>query len=179
MRVETQPSAELGEAVDAALYVNHPYGDPVIGWPNEIAGLTFEDALSFYRDFYHPGNAVLVIAGDVSVDDIRALAAETYGAIPGGEQPITRDRPEAQRLDSDRTSELRDPRVNQPSTQVNWLVPSYIPPRRARRRPSTCWPKSSAAPTPAGSTPRWCATTGSPPPPVPGTSRAPSMTRVS
>lgn len=125
MRVETQPSAELGEAIDAALYVNHPYGDPVIGWANEIAGLTFEDALSFYRDFYRPGNAVLVIAGDVSVDEIRTLAAETYGAVAGGEPPLERRRPEAQRLDANRMVELRDPRVNQPSTQLNWLVPSY------------------------------------------------------
>jgi zinc protease len=124
-RVETQPSAELGEAVDSALYVNHPYGDPVIGWPDEIAGLTFEDALAFYADFYRPGNAVLVIAGDVSVDEIRTLAAETYGQIPDGQPPLERNRPLAQRIDADRTIELRDARVNQPSTQVNWLVPSY------------------------------------------------------
>lgn len=125
MRVETQPSAELGEALDAALYVNHPYGAPVIGWPNELASLSFEDALNFYHANYRPGNAVLVVAGDVSADEIKTLAQETYGTIADGEPPLARHRPEAQRLDANRIVELRDPRVNQPSTQVNWLVPSY------------------------------------------------------
>jgi zinc protease len=125
MRVETQPSAVLGEAVDAALYVNHPYSDPVIGWPNELATLAFDDALDFYHANYRPGNAVLVIAGDVTTDEIRTLAEATYGTIADGAPPLERHRPQAQRLQADRTVELRDARVNQPSTQINWLVPSY------------------------------------------------------
>ncbi|MCF3931885.1 insulinase family protein [Acuticoccus sp. M5D2P5] len=124
-RIETRPSAELGEALDATLYVNHPYGDPVIGWPDELANLTFEDALNFYRSFYRPGNAVLVIAGDVTEDEIRSLAQDTYGQIADDLGTFDRDRPKAQHLRSDRLVELRDPRVSQPSTQTAWLVPSY------------------------------------------------------
>ncbi|UOM33365.1 pitrilysin family protein [Acuticoccus sp. I52.16.1] len=125
MRVDTQPSAELGEAVDAALYVNHPYGDPVIGWADEVANLTFEDAINFYHDFYRPGAAVLVIAGDVTEDEIRRLAADTYGAIADDAGPFVRSRPPVQKLRADRLVELRDPRVTQETTQVSWVVPSY------------------------------------------------------
>lgn len=125
MRVETQPGAELGEAVDAALFVNHPYGDPVIGWPDEVAALTHEDAMAFYRANYRPGNALLVIAGDVTAEEVRRLAQETYGAIPDGEPAEPRRRPKVQKLRADRLVELRDPRVTQSSTQIGWVVPSY------------------------------------------------------
>jgi zinc protease len=125
-RVETRPGALLSEAFDAALFVNHPYGVPVIGWGNEIASLTHEDAIDFYRDHYRPGNAILVVAGDVTVEEIRELAGETYGAIVDTEGFVPRERPRAQPLPADRLVELRDPRVAQPSTRIAWLVPSYI-----------------------------------------------------
>ncbi|MEM6762200.1 MAG: pitrilysin family protein [Pseudomonadota bacterium] len=124
-RVETRPSAELGEAMDAALFVNHPYGDPIIGWPEEVAALTHEDAIDFYNDHYRPANAVLVVAGDVSVDEIRTLAADTYGKVPDDKPTAIRARPQAQKLRADRTVVLEDPRVRQSSTQTAWLVPSY------------------------------------------------------
>ncbi len=125
MRVDTQPSSELGEAVDAALYVNHPYGDPVIGWADEVSNLTFEDAINFYHDFYRPGAAVLVIAGDVTEDEIRDLAADTYGKVEDTAGPFERARPPVQKLRASRLVELRDPRVTQETTQVSWVVPSY------------------------------------------------------
>ena len=65
-RVANSPAARLGEDVMAALYLNHPYGKPVIGWRHEIETLTREDALAFYRRFYTPDNAIVVVAGDVS-----------------------------------------------------------------------------------------------------------------
>ncbi|RAH99505.1 peptidase M16 [Acuticoccus sediminis] len=125
MRVETQPSAELGEAVDATLYVNHPYGDPVIGWADEVAALTHEDAINFYHSFYRPGAAVLVVAGDVTEDEIRTLAENTYGKIADDAGPFLRHRPAVEKLRADRLVELRDPRVTQETTQVSWIVPSY------------------------------------------------------
>ncbi|MEM8553163.1 MAG: pitrilysin family protein, partial [Pseudomonadota bacterium] len=124
-RVETRPGAELGEAMDAALFVNHPYSDPIIGWPDEVANLTYRDALQFYVDHYRPKNAVLVVAGDVNADDIRTLAQETYGTIPDTAAPPVRERPQAQKIRADRTVVLNDARVRQPFTQVGWLVPSY------------------------------------------------------
>ena len=82
MRVANNPEARLGEQIEAALYLNHPYGRPVIGWRQEIEKLDREDALAFYRRFYTPNNAILVVAGDVTADEVRALAEETYGKVP-------------------------------------------------------------------------------------------------
>src|SRR5580692_10851410 len=65
MRVANNPGARLGEAMEAALYLNHPYGRPVIGWRHEIEKLNRDAAMAFYRRFYAPNNATLVIAGDV------------------------------------------------------------------------------------------------------------------
>src|SRR3954463_8054745 len=82
MRVANNPGARLGEQMEAALYLNHPYGRPVIGWRHEIEQLNRDDALAFYRRFYTPNNAILVIAGDVTADAVRTLAEETYGKVP-------------------------------------------------------------------------------------------------
>ena len=88
MHCDTDPGAQLGEAVQAALFTHHPYGIPVIGWGHEIEGLKREDALTYYKRFYTPENAILVVAGDVEPDEARALAEETYGKIkPRGAKP--------------------------------------------------------------------------------------------
>ena len=93
MRVETDPAAQLSEAMAASLFVHHPYGIPIIGWMHEIEGLNREHALAYYRRFYTPENAILVVAGDVTVDEVRALAESTYGQIAArGERP-ERSRP--------------------------------------------------------------------------------------
>ena len=70
MRVANNPEARLTEQIMAALYLNHPYGRPVIGWHQEIEKLDREDALAFYKRFYAPNNATLVIAGDVDADEV-------------------------------------------------------------------------------------------------------------
>ena len=124
-RVANNPRARLGEQIDAALYLNHPYGKPVIGWRHEIEKLNREDALAFYRRFYTPNNAVLVVAGDVTADEVRTLAEATYGKVA----KRRRDRPARSGRRSRRRSRARhvtlaDPRVEQPSLQRAYLVPS-------------------------------------------------------
>src|ERR1700751_646739 len=81
MRVANNPAARLGEQMEAALYLNHPYGRPVIGWRHEIGQLDRAGALEFYRRFYSPDNAILVGAGDVTPEEIRTLAQEIYGKV--------------------------------------------------------------------------------------------------
>src|SRR5579859_2543067 len=79
MRVGNNPSARLDEQMMAALYLNHPYGRPTIGWRHEIEKLDREDALAFYKRFYAPNNATVVVAGDVAPDEVRKMAEATYG----------------------------------------------------------------------------------------------------
>ena len=82
MHCDADPGSQLNEAVQAALFTHHPYGTPIIGWGHEIEGLGREDALAYYRRFYTPENAILVVAGDIEPDEARALADAHYGKIP-------------------------------------------------------------------------------------------------
>src|ERR1700730_14369235 len=93
MRVANNPNARLSEQVDAALYLNHPYNRPTIGWRHEIEKLTREDALAFYKRFYTPNNAIVVVAGDVTPDEVKADAAETYDKIAQRAESNPRQRP--------------------------------------------------------------------------------------
>ncbi|MCC8946356.1 MULTISPECIES: M16 family metallopeptidase [Bradyrhizobium] len=125
MRVANNPDARLTEQIMAALYLNHPYGRPVIGWHQEIEKLDREDALAFYRRFYAPNNAILVIAGDVDVKDIRPLVEKNFGPIPAQHAiPEKRVRPQEPTPAAPRTVTLSDPRVEQPSLRRYYLVPS-------------------------------------------------------
>ncbi|HET7020893.1 MAG TPA: pitrilysin family protein [Xanthobacteraceae bacterium] len=124
MRVGNNPAARLGEQMDAALYLNHPYGRPVIGWRQEIEQLDREDALAFYRRFYTPNNAIVIIAGDVTPEQVRALAQDTYGKVPRVADIKPRLRPQEPVHEAPRTVTLGDPRVTQPSLSRYYLVPS-------------------------------------------------------
>jgi zinc protease len=125
MRVANNPGARLGEQIAAALYLNHPYGRPVIGWRHEIEKLNREDALAFYRRFYGPNNAVLVVAGDVTADEVKAMAEKTYGKVQRHAAIPPRVRPQEPEPIAERTVTFADPRVTQPSLQRRYLVPSY------------------------------------------------------
>jgi zinc protease len=124
MRVANNPAARLGEQMDAALYLNHPYGRPVIGWRPEIEQLNREDALAFYRRFYSPNNAVVVVAGDVTAEEVKADAEATYGKIADRAEANPRHRPMEPQQEAPRTVTLSDLRVEQPSMSRDYLVPS-------------------------------------------------------
>jgi zinc protease len=125
MRVANNPEARLTEQIMAALYLNHPYGRPVIGWRQEIEQLDREDALAFYRRFYAPNNATLVIAGDVEANDIRPMVERAFGAVPARPAiPVQRVRPQEPEPAAARTVTLSDPRVEQPGLRRYYLVPS-------------------------------------------------------
>jgi zinc protease len=123
-RVANNPRARLSEQIDAALYLNHPYGKPVIGWRHEIEKLNRDDALAFYRRFYTPNNAVLIIAGDVTTDEIRTLAEATYGKVPKIADIAPRHRPQEPTPAAQRHVTLADARVELPSVHRAYLVPS-------------------------------------------------------
>ncbi|MFI5011437.1 MAG: M16 family metallopeptidase [Hyphomicrobiales bacterium] len=125
MRTDSVPSAQLSEAMVAAMFVNHPYGQPVIGWKPEIEHLNREDALAFYRRFYAPNNAILIVAGDVTAEEVRRLAEETYGKAEAEPGIPPRVRPQEPQPVAARKVVLADERVRQPTLQRMYLVPSY------------------------------------------------------
>lgn len=124
-RTDSDPGAQLAEAAQASLFVNHPYGKPIIGWEHEIRALNREQALEFYKRFYAPNNAILVVAGDVTGDQVKALAEKHYGGITRRDDIKSRVRPQEPEPRAHRRVSLADPRVQQPSLSRTYTVPSY------------------------------------------------------
>lgn len=123
-RIENEPAALLGERLDLARWVVHPYRNPVIGWAHELAELDRQDALDFYERWYAPNNAILVISGAVTAEEVRPLAERTYGAVPRGPDMVR----ERVKLDLPPTAArivMRHPRVAQPQWQRQYTSPSY------------------------------------------------------
>ncbi len=82
MRIDNDPQALMREQLEAALHLSHPYGRPVIGWPEEIRRIDRNSAQSFYTHHYAPNNAILVVAGDITPDEVRKDAEAAFGRVP-------------------------------------------------------------------------------------------------
>jgi len=124
-RVDNNPNALMREQMRAAQYLNHPYGVPIIGWRHEMEGLDMDAALAFYDRFYAPNNAILVVAGDVEPDQVRALADTHYGPIPANPDLMPRTRIQEPPQLAERRIVFADPRIAQP-----YLARSYLAPER-------------------------------------------------
>jgi zinc protease len=123
-RTENNPFSLLVEQLSAARYIHHPYGTPVIGWMHEVSELTREDAETFYRAHYAPNNAILVVAGDVTGDDVRPLAEKFYGVIEPNDVPKRNRVKEPAPLTAKRLV-LADPRATQARFLKSFIAPSY------------------------------------------------------
>ncbi|MBL4720107.1 MAG: insulinase family protein [Alphaproteobacteria bacterium] len=122
-RTDNNPAAQLSEQVANAMYLNHPYRVPIIGWKHEIEGLTLSDLTKFYRQWYRPNNAILVISGAVTADDVRPLAEKYYGVIPAKPLPARIEWKEPPLL-ADRRITLAHERVRQPAWSRRFPAPS-------------------------------------------------------
>ncbi|WP_353534932.1 pitrilysin family protein [Cognatishimia sp. WU-CL00825] len=124
-RTENSAGALFREQRNAAQYLNHRYGVPIIGWRHEMEQLSLEDALEYYQTYYAPNNAVLVVAGDVYPDEVKALAETYYGVIPANPDLPERARPQDPPQTSARRMKFHDPRVAQ-----EYVTRSYLAPER-------------------------------------------------
>lgn len=114
-RIENNPGAILQEKVLSQLWKGHPYEITIIGKMDEVAALTPEDGMAFYRKYYSPENAILVVAGDVTRDEVRTLAETTYGQIePTGTVDGTRKWAPVALLAETQLIVHADPKVRQP-----------------------------------------------------------------
>ena len=93
-RTEESPRARMFEAFNAMSYQASPYRRPVIGWMSDLDAMTPQDVREFHRRWYVPGNAAVVIAGDVDVAQVRALAESIYGGIAARPVPVRKPREE-------------------------------------------------------------------------------------
>ena len=124
MRVDSRPAAIMSERLDAALWVTNHYGIPVIGWQEEIEALNREDAFEFYRRWYAPKNAILVVAGDITADEIRPLAESTYGKIEPVDSVASRQRSTFLPQNAAVRVTMEDARVRQPRWSRIYVAPS-------------------------------------------------------
>ena len=122
-RIENSAGALFAEQRRAAQYLAHPYGTPVIGWQHEMEGLTREDALAFYDEHYAPNNAILIVAGDVTPEEVRTMAERHYGPIPANPDLAERARPQEPPQRAPRRLDFADPRVAQPYVMRSYLAP--------------------------------------------------------
>jgi len=124
-RTDANPGSLFSEQRNAAMYMNHHYGIPIIGWRHEIEQLNLIDALAFYRQYYAPNNAILVVAGDVTPAEVEALALKHYGPLEPSEGIMPRVRPTEPPHLAPIRMEFRDARVSNP-----YVIRSYLAPER-------------------------------------------------
>jgi zinc protease len=124
MRVDNDPQSLMSEQMRAALHLSHPYGRPVIGWAEELRRIDRVSAQRFYSRHYVPNNAILVVAGDVTPEEVRRMAQEAYGKVPARELEPRTEAAEPPRMAETRMTITRaDARV--PIFSRLYRVPSY------------------------------------------------------
>lgn len=122
-RIDSSPEALFGEQIDAAQYLNHPYGTPTIGWRSEMEGLSRQDALDWYQLYYAPNNATLIVAGDVDPAQVKALAETYYGPLAPSDGIADRVRPQEPPQLAERRLSFSDPNISQAYVVRNYLAP--------------------------------------------------------
>ena len=129
MRVENNPQALTTEQMEAALHLSHPYGRPVLGWPEEVRHIDRVSAQDFYKHHYAPNNATLIIAGDVTPEQVRVMAQSEYGKVAA--RPL---QPRAEFAEPPRLTETRM-NVVRPDVQVPLFLRIYRVPSYAQAAP--------------------------------------------
>jgi zinc protease len=119
-RTDSDPYGNAVEKLNMKMFKLHPYGRPIIGWAEDVAKLTLDDAITFYRRHYMPAKALVLVVGDVVPADVKKLAEQYYGPLKNPafveqfQRPEEPPRQTAERLD------LEDPRIAEA-----WLLRMY------------------------------------------------------
>lgn len=124
-RVENNGFAQLAEQLTAMALLNHPYHHPTIGWAEDMATLTLDDARAFFRSYYRPRNMMLIVAGDVDPADVLSAAQHYYGSMPGDASP-KRAWPSEPPLRLERRGTMRDPKVHEPRLLRQYVAPGAV-----------------------------------------------------
>jgi zinc protease len=122
-RTDSNPAAQLSESMRSALFVNHPYARPIIGWDEELRKLTPEAAREFYKKYYAPKNAIMVVSGDVQARDVFELAAKYYGDIDNDKALTRPEWPQIPDIKGDRMITLSHEDVQQPVWRRMYVAP--------------------------------------------------------
>lgn len=123
-RTDNDPRSLFNEQMRAALFVNSPYGEPIIGWRDEMPKLNYADVKNYYDRWYAPNNAILVVSGDAKFDEVVEDARATYGQIPSRDIPV-HVRARVPQLMGDAGLKYAAPDVPEDAYIKAWVVPNY------------------------------------------------------
>lgn len=138
LRTEDNPQAFLVEQLDTAAFQVHPYRWPIIGWMADLRNLTLQDLKDYYRTYYNPSNAFIIVVGDVKKDEILPALRKAFGSIPKGTAPPqdrTLEQPQAgeRRLFVKREAQLpyvimahHVPNLNHPDSYVLEVIEAIL-----------------------------------------------------
>ncbi len=149
LRTEDSPHALLHEQASAITFVASPYRRPVVGWMSDLDAMTPSDVRTFYQRWYVPGNAALVVAGDVQVAQVRRLAEKYYGSIAARPVPERKPRTEPEQA-GQRRLELKAP-ASQSYVSMSFKVPKVAPADLAAVDPKAASATAGASATAAAS----------------------------
>lgn len=123
-RVDNNPVQLLIEQMNASMFLNHPYGTPLIGWQEEIEELQYDDVIEFYKKHYDPTNAILVVSGDVTLEELKPMAEKYYGAIASNGSSERKFYYEPDHI-AEQSIILKHHAVSRPSLLRFYIAPSY------------------------------------------------------
>ena len=133
LRTEDKASGLLYENLMATAYKATPYRHPIIGWMNDLENMIPNDARQWYRDWYAPNNATVVIAGDVDPEKVRAIAEATYGKLSARELPIRKPQIEPAQRGTKQVN-VKAP-ADTPQLAMAWKVPHINPAKMEEYEP--------------------------------------------
>ena len=121
MRVDDDVEGAANEILYKTAFTKHPYSWPTIGWMEDIEGFTPEDCVAFYKTFYAPNNATVVVVGDVREQDVLEKIAAAYGPIAASEIPEEDTQPEPPQREN------REVTMNKPTASEKILLGFHGP----------------------------------------------------
>jgi len=122
LRTDDQPRSLVYESFMATAYMVNPYRTPVVGWMTDLESMRAEDARDWYRHWYTPNNATLVVVGDVAAADVFATAEKLFG--PVASRPLPLRRPQVEPAQRGVRRVLVKAPAEQPYLLMGWRVPS-------------------------------------------------------
>jgi zinc protease len=124
LRTDDNPQARVYEALSAASFTAHPYRRPIIGWMDDLENMSWQDARNWYRDWYAPNNAYVVVVGDVDHKAVFKLAEQTYGRHKAKPLPVRKPQNEPAQ-DGPRRVTVKAP-AQLPYLLMAWKAPKLV-----------------------------------------------------
>lgn len=135
MRLDNNPFGVAYEALLRANYWYHPYGIPAIGYPQHIEAYTRDAAYAHYKKWYAPNNAIMIVAGDINMETLKAMVEKHFGNIPSRPLPPRERIKEPDHSNITITLEQENPRISQVSVNLNYASPSHRGPNNEHYYP--------------------------------------------